>query len=173
MAMLLDANVFIEAKNRYYGFDFCPGFWRWIERAAEADVAWSLSRVEDELVGRDDPLAAWVRERRDVLFKPLGNQILPAIAELSAWTQGQSYRPAAVQTFFESADFYLIAYAKTHGHNVVTLETPSDGVKRVKIPEPCLAMGVRFLTPFQMLRECGVRLDLGNPEDLPGQLSLL
>ena len=24
---LLDANVFIEAKNRYYGFDFCPAFW--------------------------------------------------------------------------------------------------------------------------------------------------
>jgi len=24
MAYLLDANVFIEAKNRYYGLDFCP-----------------------------------------------------------------------------------------------------------------------------------------------------
>ncbi|MBF0436614.1 MAG: DUF4411 family protein [Magnetococcales bacterium] len=23
---LLDSNVFIEAKNRYYGFDICPGF---------------------------------------------------------------------------------------------------------------------------------------------------
>lgn len=28
---LLDANVFIEAKNRYYGFDICPGFWRWLD----------------------------------------------------------------------------------------------------------------------------------------------
>jgi hypothetical protein len=23
---LLDANAFIEASNRYYGFDICPGF---------------------------------------------------------------------------------------------------------------------------------------------------
>ncbi len=27
MAYLLDANVFIQAKNLHYGFDFCPGFW--------------------------------------------------------------------------------------------------------------------------------------------------
>ncbi|PMD04330.1 DUF4411 family protein, partial [Brevibacterium paucivorans] len=24
---LLDANVLIEAKNRYYAFDIAPGFW--------------------------------------------------------------------------------------------------------------------------------------------------
>ena len=24
---LLDANVFIQAKNLHYGFDFCPAFW--------------------------------------------------------------------------------------------------------------------------------------------------
>ena len=24
MAYLLDANVFIQAKNLHYGFDFCP-----------------------------------------------------------------------------------------------------------------------------------------------------
>lgn len=31
---LLDANVFIEAKNRYYGFDLAPGFWDWLDAAA-------------------------------------------------------------------------------------------------------------------------------------------
>lgn len=24
---LLDANVFIQAKNLHYGMDFCPAFW--------------------------------------------------------------------------------------------------------------------------------------------------
>ncbi len=32
MAYLLDANVFIEAKNRHYGFDFCPAFWDWLKK---------------------------------------------------------------------------------------------------------------------------------------------
>ena len=30
MAYLLDANVFISAKNLHYGLDFCPAFWDWI-----------------------------------------------------------------------------------------------------------------------------------------------
>jgi hypothetical protein len=35
MAYLLDTNVFIEAKNRHYGFDFCPAFWDWIDHARQ------------------------------------------------------------------------------------------------------------------------------------------
>jgi hypothetical protein len=31
MAYLLDANIFIEAKNHHYGFDLCPGFWDWLK----------------------------------------------------------------------------------------------------------------------------------------------
>ncbi len=34
---LFDANVFIEAKNRYYAFDICPGFWEWMDFRKEAE----------------------------------------------------------------------------------------------------------------------------------------
>jgi hypothetical protein len=27
---LLDANVFIDAKNRYFAFDIVPAFWDWL-----------------------------------------------------------------------------------------------------------------------------------------------
>lgn len=33
---LLDANVFIQAKNLHYGFDFCPAFWSWVDRSHAA-----------------------------------------------------------------------------------------------------------------------------------------
>ena len=33
MAYLLDANVFIQAKNLHYGLDFCPAFWDWLIEA--------------------------------------------------------------------------------------------------------------------------------------------
>jgi len=33
MAYLLDANIFIQAKNLHYSFDFCPAFWEWLDRA--------------------------------------------------------------------------------------------------------------------------------------------
>jgi hypothetical protein len=32
MTYLLDANVFMQAKNLHYGFDFCPAFWDWLIR---------------------------------------------------------------------------------------------------------------------------------------------
>gem|GEM_PF-6918350 len=36
MAYLLDSDVLIRAKNDHYGFDFCPGFWDWLEAANAA-----------------------------------------------------------------------------------------------------------------------------------------
>ena len=34
MKHLLDANVFITAKNSYYAFDIVPVFWEWLEAEA-------------------------------------------------------------------------------------------------------------------------------------------
>ena len=49
MAYLLDTNVFIEAKNRYYGFDFYPAFWdRIIAKSAEGK-AFSIEKVGEEI----------------------------------------------------------------------------------------------------------------------------
>lgn len=61
MAYLLDANVFIEAKRRHYGFDFCPGFWDWLDRATDRGVVRSVSQVAAELLSAGDELSDWVR----------------------------------------------------------------------------------------------------------------
>lgn len=53
---LLDANIFIQAKNRHYAFDVVPGFWRWLERAHGIGIAGSVERVREELLaGKDEP----------------------------------------------------------------------------------------------------------------------
>ena len=57
---LLDANVFIEAKRRYYAFDLCPGFWDcliWHHGAARIQ---SIDRVRQELERGGDDLSDWV-----------------------------------------------------------------------------------------------------------------
>lgn len=36
MAYLLDADVFIRAKNLHYGLDFCPAFWDWHDALRDA-----------------------------------------------------------------------------------------------------------------------------------------
>ena len=49
MAYLLDANTFIQAKNEYYWFDICPGFWEWLDRQNSAGNIFSIDRIGDEL----------------------------------------------------------------------------------------------------------------------------
>jgi Domain of unknown function (DUF4411) len=51
MTYLLDANVFIQAKNLQYGFDFCPAFWDWLDEQAAADQVGSIEKVLDGLKG--------------------------------------------------------------------------------------------------------------------------
>ncbi len=71
---------------------------------------------------------------------------------MSAWATSQNYEPVAVNTFLQVADYYLVANGLAHGHVVVTHEIPSVSVKRIKIPNACVGVGVRFMTPFEMLR---------------------
>lgn len=44
MAYLLDTGVFIEAKRRFYGLDFVPGYLDWLMRAAKAGTIRSIKR---------------------------------------------------------------------------------------------------------------------------------
>lgn len=71
---------------------------------------------------------------------------------VSQWVSSQQYQPAAVSGFFQDADYYLIACALAHGHTLVTHEVASDGVRRVKIPNVCIGVSVKCMTPFEMLR---------------------
>jgi len=149
---LLDANVFIQAKNLHYGFDFCPAFWRWLEQAHDDGRVFSIERVEDEIAGGADDLAEWVAHRPAGFFLSPDAAVVPSLHAVSEWANGGGYEPAALATFLQIADFYLIAHAHAHGHIVVTHEVASHSTKRIKIPDACIALGVRHMTPYEMLR---------------------
>ena len=62
---VLDANVFIEAKNRYYAFDLMPSihrFWEILVRYASDGRIRSIDRVEKELQKEKDELSEWARK---------------------------------------------------------------------------------------------------------------
>ena len=47
---VLDANVFIEAKNRHYAFDLAPKFWHSLVLLAESGHVESIDRIKTELL---------------------------------------------------------------------------------------------------------------------------
>ena len=163
MAYLLDANVFIEAKNRYYGFDFCPAFWDWVEAANVASRAFSIEKVGDELAAIADDLSAWAAAHGRRLFLPVEPAMLDSLRQVAIWAQGQGYEPGAVTTFLQDADYYLVGQALALGYAVVTHEVPSGSLKKIKVPDACVGLGVRCVSPFAMLRNERARfvLDAG------------
>ena len=139
MAYLLDANVFIAAKNLHYGLDFCPVFWDWLETANVSGRVFSIEKVGDEVQAVGDELADWAAARGDIFFVRPDASVFPAMAAVSEWPNAQEYEPAAVSTFLQVADYYLIAPARAGGHTVVTHEVPSASTRKIKIPDACRA----------------------------------
>lgn len=157
---VLDANIFMEAKNRYYGFDIAPGFWEWIERNAGNAVLCSIDAVKAEIERGDDELREWAKAHPQMFFS-LDQETEGCFPVLSRWAQGAEYKQSAVNAFGSTdADYLLVAYAMAHDYTVVTHERPSLGKKRIKIPDACKAMNVRVVDTFTMLREVGITLKL-------------
>lgn len=153
MAYLLDADVFISAKNLHYGFDFCPAFWDWLVREHEAGKVFSIDKVRDELRAGGDELTQWIARLPTGFFLSPDDATLQALGTVANWVNNHAdYEAAAKATFLGGADYYLVAQALAKGHVVVTREKPENSRRRVKIPNVCRGVSVDFMTPFEMLR---------------------
>lgn len=151
MAYLIDANVFIQAKNLHYGLDFCPAFWDWLLVANGRKLVFSIERVQDELEAGADGLSTWATARGEDFFLKPDPPLLRSLAQVSTWIMNQNFEPAAINTFLQVAD-YLLAHALAHKHTIVTHEVASASIKKIKIPTVCIGLGVKCMTPFEMLR---------------------
>jgi len=160
MAYLLDANVLMEAKNRYYGFDFCPAFWDWLIQANAEEKVFSIEKVSDEIKAGDDRLTEWAVARGDQFFVKPTPPVAEKLGQVADWVKQQGYDTPAITTFMEKADCYLVAHALADKHDLVTLEVASSSRKRIKIPNVCIGLGIKCLTPFDMLGQEKVRFIL-------------
>lgn len=153
MAYLIDTNIFITAKNFHYGFDVCPGFWEWLVRANKAGSAFTIDAVYDELLVQEDQLTEWAKAREDGFFVSPKEADLEAFGRVTRWANDSpNYEPVAKQTFLADGDYFVVAQALAGGHTVVTHEVPAGSRYKIKIPDACVALKVRCITPWQMLR---------------------
>ena len=163
MAYLLDSDVFIQAKNMHYGFDFCPAFWDWLVRENRAGKVYSVEKVFEELNKQQDDLSSWAKDRGRSFFLPLNSTSTAALTSTSGWAMGQDYEPRAVNDFFQKADYFLVAQAVALGYTVVTHEVRAQSKNKIKIPDACDDLTVECISPFEMLRTEGAQFRLGSP----------
>jgi hypothetical protein len=163
MLFLLDSDTLIQAKNEYYGFDLCPGFWDWLNRKSKEGVVGSVQPVLKELSSGNDELKEWAEARGEAFFKAMDQGAVDQAQAVAGWVMAQPFRPDARQRFLAGADSLLIAYARAHGHTVATHEVHKEGERRnVKIPAVCAAFNVPCVRLVHLLRQHGARFVLEN-----------
>ena len=172
-AYLVDLDVFITAKNLYYPFDICPGFWKSLLHHHRAGRVYSIDRVRSELLAgrKTEDLVQWVRrEVPDGFFLPVDTaDVADAYTDIMMWVQRHAkYFDHAKAKFATGADGWLVAYARVHGATVVTNEQSApESKKEVKLPDLCAQFGVQRDNTFAMLRSLNVQFDWTGDPSLP------
>ena len=168
---VLDSNIFIEAKRRYYAFDLCPGFWDALVWQHGQGVITSVDRVKAELRECEDDLKAWACDQMPggCFCQTDVDHVLLAYAEVVGWVMAQGqFSPEAKAEFadVENADAWVIAFAKAVGATVATHEKPRPDIRRrVPIPNVCEGVGVPFVDTFEMLRSLATQFSWQQPTE--------
>ena len=162
---LVDSDVLITAKNLYYAFDICPGFWRSLLHHHREGQVFSIDRVRNELLAgrRTEDLVQWVRDEvPEGFFLPAEtDEVTRVYTEIMMWVHRHpAYLDHAKAKFATGADGWLVACAQVHGAIVVTNEQPAPlSRKDVKLPDVCDEFRVPRDNTFDMLRALKVQFD--------------
>lgn len=138
----LDANIYIECKNRWYKFDRVPKFWAFLSARIEDGSILSPKAVYDELVEYGDQLSKWVKSRKNGIGVPPVNGVQDRYREISDYVMTSFPREKA-EEFLSDADPWVIASAWHIGGTVVTHESTSRK-RKIRIPVVCQKFGVPF-----------------------------
>lgn len=161
---VLDANVFISAYRGYYSFEVAPSFWNSLVNLADESKICSIDRIQDEIINPNDanpdPLQEWTSENfRSYFEKTDAIDVLENYGLIQQWAfDNPQFTEAAKDEFARNADAWLIAYAMTKGHTLVTHEAYNPDVKkRILIPVVCRVFNVEYVDTFEMLKELQVQ----------------
>lgn len=156
---LVDAIVFIQAKNLYYRFDFCEAFWTWLLQAHEAGLVFSIKKVKKELMGGDksDLVRKWVEDLpEDFFLDDIADQdVMRTYAKVMQWTSASTHFSAQAKAEFakpDVADAFLIAVAKQHGYEIISQEkSNAASKKKIYLPDAAAAFDVKTIFVYDML----------------------
>lgn len=159
---LLDTDVLISAKNSYYSFKLCPGFWDCLIIFSKKRRICSIDKVRKEIQRGNDDLKLWVDKLNDFFYDTSkDSDVLTHYKEIIAWISHKSeYKIEAKERFLRGADPWLIAFAKAYNQTLVTNEkSNTNSKKKIKIPDICKRHNVKYINTFGMLRDLNVQFN--------------
>lgn len=150
---LLDANVFIQAKNLHYRFSTFPCFWTWLEAEHTKGNIASTAFVQSELTCGNDNLCTWAQNATSSWFlKENDTKTQNTFIKIANWINAKDYKEHAKQDFLSGGDPWVIAKASSINATVVTHEkSDPKSKKKIFIPDVCNEFKVPYIDTFDML----------------------
>jgi hypothetical protein len=159
----LDANVLIQAWQKYYSPKFCPDYWEILNELGKKGRVFIPEEVKNEIVVPDSPekteddLSKWIKRSSIPIHKPTEKVI-------SCWQKILQTNPLHKLLVDNIkgrslADPWVISHAMSMNATVVTKENIETALntKRIKIPNVCQNMGIRWIDDFEFVKELGIK----------------
>ncbi len=152
----LDANVLIQAWQKYYSPKFCPDYWKVLNGLGTKGIIFLPQTVHEEITRTDDDLAKWLKESKIPVHK-INTEVTECLK--SIYAKNPAHKTLVDNTRQRSlADPWLIAHAIRENACVVTKEHEETAVnaKRIKIPNVCENMGILWIDDFKFIEELNI-----------------
>lgn len=156
---IFDTNIFIKSKNEM-PHDLWPTFWMKLSDLMRSGQISSSIKVKEEIDRGKDELTLWMKNNAsESFYHPVDTNVLKKYSDAQNWARAKNFSPNALNEFADVADAYIVATAAVKGYTLVTNEISApNSVKRVKIPDVCAALGVKYCDLNTVLRELGVTI---------------
>lgn len=152
----LDANVLIQAWQKYYSPKICPDYWDVLNELGAKRIIFIPEMVYDEIVRTDDDLSKWLKSSK-ILISKIDEQVTKCLKDI--YSADPNHKYLVDNTKARSlADPWVIAHALRENATVVTKEEKVTAINttKIKIPNVCEKMHVSWINDFQLIDELGI-----------------
>ncbi|MEO8086684.1 MAG: DUF4411 family protein [Bacteroidota bacterium] len=153
----LDANVLIQAWQKYYNPTFCPDYWSILIELGKQDKIFNPELVYEEIIRTEDDLSKWLKASK-IAIRKISEPVTNCLQRIYA--SNYIHQNLVDNTKARSlADPWVIAHALHENASVVTKEEKVTALNsnRIKIPNVCDNMGVRWINDFQFIEELDIK----------------
>ena len=155
----LDANVLIQAWQKYYNPKFCPVYWKILIELGKQSKIFIPEIVYEEITRTDDDLSKWLKASK-IPIEKINESITMCLQKIYSFNPSHKNLVDNIKAR-SLADPWVIAHALNSNATVVTKEEKVTALNspKIKIPNVCDNMGVRWINDFQFIDELAIKFN--------------
>ncbi|PRP68116.1 DUF4411 family protein [Nonlabens agnitus] len=153
----IDANILIQAWQKYYSPEICPSYWEILNDLGRKGIIFIPQLVYEEIGKGEDNLFDWLKNS-DIPIKKIDEEVTSCLKSIYASDSSHKYLVSS-NGIHSLADPWVIAHAIKENATVVTKEIKDQFKKptKIKIPHVCDNMNVKWIDDFEFIRNLNIK----------------